>query len=171
VVSRTVTFTNAFLKRCGTGTTPSAPSALHGPNSVIADGAIPISTLVTLLRNISFPPGSSSPSNSLSETLNGLLVVDRTNLPVTNCLIEVPPAGTPCAPLFNIVVEFAVDESYFTRFEQRTGMNPALLGADLSLPKAPNIFNVLEKLGLHLEKSKALREFIVIEHIERPSPN
>jgi len=34
-----------------------------------------------------------------------------------------------------------------------------------------NIFAALEKLGLHLEKSKAPREFIVIEHIERPSEN
>jgi uncharacterized protein (TIGR03435 family) len=43
--------------------------------------------------------------------------------------------------------------------------------ADQGIPKAPNIFDALEKLGLRLEKSKAPREFIVIEHIERPWPN
>jgi hypothetical protein len=83
---------------------------------------------------------------------------------------SIPPAGTSCAPLFNIVVEFAIDESFFTELEKR-GITPAQMGMDLSLPKAPNVFNAVEKLGLHLEKSKASREFIVIEHIERPSPN
>jgi uncharacterized protein (TIGR03435 family) len=52
-----------------------------------------------------------------------------------------------------------------------SGLTPARLDADLSLPEAPNIFDAVEKLGLHLEKGKASREFIVIEHIERPSPN
>ena len=43
--------------------------------------------------------------------------------------------------------------------------------AEVSVPRAPNVFDALEKLGLHLEKSKAPREFIFIEHIERPSEN
>jgi hypothetical protein len=145
------------------------PIPFHGPNSVIANGGIPISTLVTMLRNVSSPLGGRG--GALSDTLNSLLVVDKTNLPVTNCLTEIPPAGTSCAPLFNILMEYAIDESFFTMLEKNGGITPADMGADLSLPKAPNIFNALEKLGLHLEKSKAPREFIVIEHIDRPSPN
>jgi uncharacterized protein (TIGR03435 family) len=142
----------------------------NGPNQVITNGGSPISSLVDALRKVTSPLPPSLPPNFLSDTLNGLLVVDKTGVPDTNCLIEIPPAGTPCAPLFNIVVEFATDESFFTGLE-KNGVTPAQIGADLSLPKAPNVFNALEKLGLHLEKSKASREFIVIEHIERPSPN
>jgi uncharacterized protein (TIGR03435 family) len=145
---------------------------MHGPNAVITNGGSPISSLVDALRRLSsssLAPGL--PPSSLSDTLNGLLVVDKTGLPDTNCLIEIPPAGIPCAPLFNIVLEFAIDESFFTSLENMAGIIPAQMGADLSLPKAPNVFNALEKLGLHLEKSKASREFIVIDRIERPSPN
>jgi hypothetical protein len=86
----------------------------------------------------------------------------KCGLPDTNCLAAIPSAGTPCAPLFNYFLEYAIDESYFTR----RGGTP-----DSSAPKAPNIFKALEKLGLQLEKTKAPREFIVIEHIERLSPN
>ena len=143
----------------------------YGPNQLITNGGSPISSLVDALRKVTSPLPPSLPPNFLSDTLNGLLVVDKTGLPDTNCLIEIPPAGTPCAPLFNIVVEFAIDESFVTRMEQRSGITPAQMGLDMSLPKAPTIFKALEKLGLQLEKSKASREFIVIEHIERPSPN
>jgi uncharacterized protein (TIGR03435 family) len=38
-------------------------------------------------------------------------------------------------------------------------------------PLGPTIFETLGKLGLTLERSKGSREFIVIDHIERPSPN
>jgi uncharacterized protein (TIGR03435 family) len=71
---------------------------------------------------------------------------------------------TRCAPLFNFVVEYVADESSFTRI----GLTEV---RDMSLPKAPNVFAAVEKLGLHLEKSKASREFIVIEHVEKPSEN
>ncbi len=136
----------------------------NGPNRVINSGASPISLLVDSLNSPHANPGSNN-SYFVSDSLNGLLVVDKTGLPDTNCLIAIPSAVTPCAPLFNYVLEFAIDESFLTE----NGRTPA--GAELSLPKAPNIFAALEKLGLHLEKSKAPREFIVIEHIERLSPN
>jgi len=146
------------------------PGGNNGPNAMFAFGGSPIGTLVNALRTNSSPMPPSLPHLPLFDTLNGLLVVDKTGLPDFNCLIEIPPAGTPCAPLFNIVAEFAIDESFFTELEKR-GIPPAEMGVDLSLPKAPNVFKALERLGLQLEKTKASREFIVIEHIERPSPN
>jgi hypothetical protein len=135
-----------------------------GPNSVINSGASPLSSLVDLLGVVSgFRRGLEQPV--LSDTLNGLLILDKTGLPDTNCLTAIPSAGTPCAPLFNYFLEYAVDESFF----RRNGRTPT--DRELLLPRAPKIFDALEKLGLELKKSKAPREFIVIEHIERPSPN
>lgn len=139
-----------------------------GPNAVVGFGGSPIAVLADYL----------SRQESLADTLNGLMVVDKTGLPETNCInFRVPqpaavrPPGTPCAPVFNFVVEHVRDESYFTLWQTRTGQTPAQLGWDLSLPKAQNIFDAVEKLGLHLEKGKDSREFIVIEHIEKPSEN
>jgi hypothetical protein len=135
-----------------------------GPNLVVAVGGSSLGRLAVILSDF----------DSLNDTLNGLLVVDKTGLPDTDCLpgsaafpAAIPPAGTPCAPLFNFVLEFAMDESFLTRMEKDGVLTPA----ELNLPKAPNIFKALEKLGLQLEKTKAPREFIVIEHIERLSPN
>jgi uncharacterized protein (TIGR03435 family) len=130
-----------------------------GPNDVVAFGAMPLGVLTNMLREAAHA--------SLYDTLNGLWVVDKTGLPDTNCLTTIPSAGTLCAPLFSFVMEYARDESFFTR----DGLTPERLGLDMSLPKAPNIFAAVEKLGLHLEKIKAPREFLVIEHIERLSPN
>jgi len=44
--------------------------------------------------------------------------------------------------------------------------------ADTSVPQAASIFTALDQqLGLKLEKTKAPTGFIVIDHVERPSPN
>lgn len=53
------------------------------------------------------------------------------------------------------------------------GINwPAERDADTSAPQAPSIFTALEQqLGLKLEKTKAPRGFIVIDHVERPAPD
>jgi len=133
-----------------------------GPNTVLSVGGGKLNSLVGSL--------SREAKRSLIDTLDGRLVVDKTGLPDTDCFTAIPPAGTPCAPVFNIRLEFAADESYFTRILP-PGATLSDLGLDMRLPKAPNVFDALEKLGLHLEKSKAPREFIVIEHIERPSDN
>ena len=45
-------------------------------------------------------------------------------------------------------------------------------GADLSNEfTAPSIFSVLGQLGLKLESAKGPREFLVIDHVEKPSEN
>ncbi len=142
------------------GRSDAADARALGPNLVVNSGASPISLLADSLSNDS---GFRSLAPAyLRDTLNGLLVVDNTGLPDTNCLAAIPSAGTPCAPLFNYFLEYAIDESSFTSSQKEK------IG---SLPKAPNIFKALEKLGLQLEKTRAPREFIVIEHIERPSEN
>ena len=42
----------------------------------------------------------------------------------------------------------------------------------MTTTKAPSILTALEQqLGLKLEPIRVPREFIVIDHIERPSPN
>jgi uncharacterized protein (TIGR03435 family) len=38
-------------------------------------------------------------------------------------------------------------------------------------PAAPSIFAVLEKVGLKLEKARGPRDFVVIDHVEKPSEN
>ena len=141
--------------------------AITGPNIVINSGASPLSLLVDSLGVASGfrRPTRETQAPSLSDTLNGLLILDKTGLPDTNCLTAIPSAGTPCAPLFNYFLVYVKDESDL----RRNGRTPT--DAELSVPKAPNVFDALEKLGLHLEKSKAPREYIVIEHIERPTPN
>ena len=151
------------LRRDGKPPVCGFQSYVNGPNNVITSGASPIGLLVDSLEGDSGSRNTGLPF--LSDTLNGLLVVDKTALPDTNCLIAIPSAGSRCAPLFNYFLEYAIDESFFTR----NGRTPT--GAEVSLPKAPTVFAALEQLGLHLEKNKAPREFIVIEHVERLSPN
>jgi hypothetical protein len=49
---------------------------------------------------------------------------------------------------------------------------PFLEGASSVLPRAATIFTALEEqLGIRLEPAKAPREFLVIDHVERLSPN
>src|SRR6185369_9836764 len=89
-----------------TGSDASDPFGFH------YTGSMPISMLVDSLERVS---GFRKNIPFLSDTLNGLLVVDKTGLPDTNCLIAIPSAGTPCAPLFNYFLEYVIDESFFTR--------------------------------------------------------
>ena len=41
----------------------------------------------------------------------------------------------------------------------------------MTIPKAPSVFAAVEQLGLELEPTRVPREFIVIDKVERPSPN
>lgn len=68
---------------------------------------------------------------------------------------------------FNIRVEFAPPETPSVFSDIGPGLPPRT-----EEPTAPSIFAVLEKqLGLKLEPAKGPREFVVIDHVERPSAN
>jgi uncharacterized protein (TIGR03435 family) len=77
---------------------------------------------------------------------------------------------TGLAGRFNFVMEFVLDEN---------APGPRMPGAELpappqpaDVPRAGTIFSAIEdQLGLRLEPARAPREFIVIDRVERPSPN
>ena len=62
---------------------------------------------------------------------------------------------------FDFHLEYAPDET-----------TPTLPPDDSSVPTAPSIFTAIQQqLGLKLEPTKGPRDFLVIDHIERPSAN
>jgi uncharacterized protein (TIGR03435 family) len=65
---------------------------------------------------------------------------------------------------FDINLEFAVDET--TSGLRSIGDNPVVMNQD-----RPSIFTTIKQLGLKLEPAKGPHEFIVIDHVERPSAN
>jgi uncharacterized protein (TIGR03435 family) len=68
---------------------------------------------------------------------------------------------------FNFILEFAVDENTPGRILFAPEQEPAA-----NVPRAPTVFVALEEqLGLHLEPAKGPREFIVIDQVQRPTPN
>jgi uncharacterized protein (TIGR03435 family) len=63
--------------------------------------------------------------------------------------------------IFNLHLEFAIDEA-------TSGVQPAL--SDES--SGPSIFTALQQqLGLKLSSAKGPGEFLIIDHVEKPSPN
>jgi bla regulator protein blaR1 len=61
-------------------------------------------------------------------------------------------------------LEFAIDQS-----------TPGVVGPEYAQPSddppAPSIFTVMQRLGLKMEATKGPRDFLVIDHVERPTPN
>jgi uncharacterized protein (TIGR03435 family) len=112
-----------------------------GSNRKLTVTGFTMSELATLLSSASWRIADRV--GPLSSTLDGLLVLDKT--------------GIPPATRFDYVLEYAID-----------AVSVRDQAAD---PGGPSIFTALEKLGLRLEKSKGLREFLMIEHIDRPSDN
>jgi uncharacterized protein (TIGR03435 family) len=72
---------------------------------------------------------------------------------------------TGLAGKFDIHLEFAPSEATRQQFAEITG-------TPMGEPTAPSIFTaVQEQLGLRLEPTKGPGEFLVIDSVERPSPN
>jgi uncharacterized protein (TIGR03435 family) len=68
---------------------------------------------------------------------------------------------------FNFRIEFASDEA--TPFFRTAGGDPSAAPPD---PAGPSIFTALQQqLGLKLERATGPVEFLVIDHVERPSEN
>jgi uncharacterized protein (TIGR03435 family) len=64
-------------------------------------------------------------------------------------------------------MEYAADEEARNRI-----VPPELQNRNADVPRAASVFEALEKqLGLKLERAQGAREYLVIDHIERPSPN
>jgi uncharacterized protein (TIGR03435 family) len=92
-------------------------------------------------------------ARTLRSPLGGVQVLDKTG----------------SADKFNFVLEYVIDENTpgpLDRFLQQAAPEPA------GVPRGQTIFAALEEqLGLKLEPARAPREFIVIDRVERPSPN
>jgi uncharacterized protein (TIGR03435 family) len=78
----------------------------------------------------------------------------------------------------HVIDQTAIGDDFIMRLEFHPDENtpgivwPAERDADTTGPQAASIFTALEQqLGLKLEKTKAPRGFLVIDQIERPSPN
>jgi uncharacterized protein (TIGR03435 family) len=114
----------------------------NGPNMVVVGGAVPISALARMLAS----------------RLGGVRVTDKTGV----------------TDRFNFILEFAVDEN--APGLRLPGVAPPPQETETTepsdVPLAATIFSALEdQLGLKLERAKAGREFIVVDHVEHPSPN
>jgi uncharacterized protein (TIGR03435 family) len=97
--------------------------------------------------------GGAQPLSALGDSLSGALgnarVIDKTGL----------------TDMFNFVFEFAWDGG-----EVRGLMHEPV--APVGAPRTPSVFSAIEaQLGLRLEPVAGAREFVVIDSIERPSPN
>jgi uncharacterized protein (TIGR03435 family) len=131
------------------GGTPPCGAQIYdiGPNVVTIGGAASFGSLVNLLSVVSGPP-----LGWIADETGGLLIVNKTGIPDTDT--------------FNFFLEYAADEEAHART-----MPPEVLKLNTDVPRAPNVFEALEKLGLKLERAQGSREYIAIDHIERPSPN
>jgi uncharacterized protein (TIGR03435 family) len=94
--------------------------------------------------------------DSLAFRLGGVRMVNRTNV----------------NDRFNFILEFVLDENTPGPLQARRINMPPQPGESNDVPPAATIFSAIEEqLGLKLERAQVGREFIVIDRIERPSPN
>lgn len=107
---------------------------------------------------VSFRPSIDAEGSTLTEFAKSLnLVVDR---PVID--------KTGITGRFDIHLEFAHDEAT----PGLRGLVPGTPAAAASDPVGPTIFTAIqEQLGLKLTPAKGPVEFLVIDHVERPSEN
>ncbi len=76
---------------------------------------------------------------------------------------------TGIAGKFDIYLEFAVDEST-PRFLPGGDMAQTIVQPS-SDPAGPSVFTAIQQLGLKLDPAKGPGDFLVIDHVERPSAN
>ena len=130
------------------GATPTgrcgAAGALNGPNLLMVGAGSPVQPFAEFLSMVLETP-----------------IIDQTSIPDT--------------ALFNFVFEFFPDDSLAREFRDLLAAESAdmQIASDPSaVPRASRLVTALEEqLGLRLERIRAPREFIVIDQVERPSPN
>jgi len=117
--------------------------AMNGPNQVIVMNGFGAREIVVFL----------------SSTLLGTALINRTGIPDTAS--------------FSFVLEFVPDDSLGREFlDQVTGGDRQIASDPSTVPRAPGFATALEEqLGLRLERVRVPREFIVIDQVERPTPN
>ena len=81
--------------------------------------------------------------------------------------------GIPETASFSFVLEFVPDDSLGPESLKQFASDDRQIASDPStVPRAPGIVTALEEqLGLRLERVRMPREFIVIDAVERPTPN
>ena len=120
--------------------------------------------------------GGAKPSCGIWQSLNGpniVLVGGAGDIPALARIFAgrlgnvrvIDKTGT--TGFFDFILEFVIDENTPGRvFGNQLADDPA------AVPRGQSIFVALEQqLGLRLEPARTPREFIVIDQIERPSPN
>ncbi|MGH9237195.1 MAG: TIGR03435 family protein [Vicinamibacterales bacterium] len=89
----------------------------------------------------------------------GVRVIDRTNI----------------TDRFTFTWDFGIDEQTPRAIEDlkrgKTWNPRPGWDSPMTIPKAPSIFAAVEQLGLKLEPIRVPREFIVVDRVQRPSPN
>ena len=91
-------------------------------------------------------------------------------------LVDAPivnQTGIPDTASFNFVLEFVPDDSLGREYLDLAARGDRQIASDPStVPRAPGFATALEEqLGLRLQRVRMPREFIVIDQVERLSPN
>jgi uncharacterized protein (TIGR03435 family) len=71
--------------------------------------------------------------------------------------------------MFALILEFAPESPKRCErvMEREPDRNPSCFGR----PTAPSVHTALAEFGLKVEPTKAPKEFIVVDRVDRPSPN
>jgi uncharacterized protein (TIGR03435 family) len=131
---------------------------------------------IRIPRSFAEVRGGAKPSCGMTASLNGpnfVMVGGAAGMPALARLLRGRLGNVPVmdktgsTELFNFILEFVIDENTPGQvFATQKAEDPA------SVPRGQTIFAALEQqLGLRLEPARAPREFIVIDHVERPAAN
>ena len=139
---------------------PPPPPMGEKPSAVIGDGtnASPKFRGIRLM-GLGHLEGSAATTGFLAEVFTqqlGRLVVDDTGL----------------KGRYDFTLKWTPDQEERTIFMRATGGNPGMGRPAPAEPSGPSIFTaVQEQLGLKLKAERKPVEVLVIDHIDRPSPN
>ena len=148
-------------------------NACELPFSIPADGSAPVPTGIR--RTAADVRRGEKPQCGLNESSAGPnQVVVAGGLPLkrlerlASIVLRVPVEDkTGNTDRFNFVLEFAREQP----LPGAPGAVSPTPDAAKDISRGPTLFRALEELGLKLEPIQVPREFVVIDQVERPSPN